>query len=70
MPPIYDDIRRAIKASDKTCYRLWQETGISQSRLSQLMGDTKGMSVEGLERLADALDLEITVRPKRRRKGR
>ena len=74
MPPIYDDIRAAITASDKSRYRLWQETGISQGHLSEFMAGTKGLSVEALERLADCLGLEITAQPTKRsktsRKGR
>lgn len=74
MPPIYDDIREAIAASDKSRYRLWQETGISQGHLSEFMAGTKGLSVEALEKLADCLGLEITVQPAKRsktsRKGR
>lgn len=67
MPPIYDDLRQAIAASDKSRYRLWQETGISQGQLSQFMAGDKGLSIEALEKLADCLDLEITAQPKRRR---
>ena len=68
MPPIYDDIRQAIAASDKSRYRLWQETGISQGQLSEFMAGTKGLSVEALETLAECLELEITVRPMKRSK--
>ncbi len=74
MPPIYDDIRQAIAASDKSRYRLWQETGISQGQLSEFMAGTKGLSVEALEKLAECMGLEITVQPMERtktsRKGR
>ena len=69
MPPIYDDIRQAIAASDKSRYRLWQETGISQGQLSEFMAGTKGLSVEALEKLAECMDLEITVRPIKRTKN-
>lgn len=74
MPPIYDDIRQAIAASDKSRYRLWQETGISQGHLSEFMAGTKGLSVEALEKLAGCLDLKLTAQPTKRvktsRKGR
>jgi len=66
MPPIYDDIREAIAASDKSRYRLWQETGISQGQLSEFMAGTKGLSVEALEKVAKCLDLEITTKPTKR----
>lgn len=69
MAPIYDDIRRAIKASKKSRYRLWQETGISQGQLSEFMAGEKGLSVEALERLAAHLNLDIVARPRKKRKG-
>ncbi len=70
MAPVLDDIRRGIKASGKSRYRISKDTGISQGHLSELMGGTKGLSVEALERLADYLGLEVVVRPKRQQKGR
>ncbi len=63
MSKVFDEIRKAIKASDKTRYQLWKETGIKQSQLSRLMSGESGVSVENLERLADALGLEIILRP-------
>jgi predicted XRE-type DNA-binding protein len=70
MTPILDDIRKAIDASDKKQAQISRETGISQSRLCQLMAGTKGMSVEALELLADCLGLKIVTEPKRRTKGK
>ena len=70
MAPILDDMRHAIKTSGKTRYRIAQDTGISESQLSQLMGGTKGLSVESLERLADYLGLKIVARPKGRTRPR
>jgi hypothetical protein len=72
MANVLDDLRKAIKASDKSRYRLWLETGIGQSHLSRLMKHEAGLSVENLQTLADALGLEIIIRPKRKaatRKG-
>lgn len=74
MPPIYDDIREAITASDKSRYRMAKETGIGEPHLCHFMAGTKGLSVEALEKLAGCLGLEITARPtkgsKINRKGR
>ena len=70
MTPILDDIREAIDASDKSRYRIAKETGISESRLCQLMAGTKGLSIEALELLADCLGLKIVTEPKRRKKGK
>ena len=70
MSAIYDTIRKVIAESDKTRYRLWQETGISQAQLCEFLHGRRGMSVENLETLAKALGLEIIVRPAKRKKGR
>jgi len=70
MSKLLDEIREAIRASDKTRYRLSKETSIPQSQLSRLMTGEKGVSLDALERLAEALGLEIIIRPKRwQRKG-
>lgn len=68
--PVYDDIRKAINASGKSRYRLWQETGISQSQLSQFMAGTKGLSIEAMESLARCLGMEIVARPIKRKEKR
>ncbi len=67
---IYDAIRHAIAESGKTRYRLWQETGISQAQLCEFLHGRRGMSVENLETLAEALELRIIVRPAKQRKRR
>ena len=71
MGRLLDGIRDAIEASDKTRYRIAQESGIAESVLSRLMSGERGLSIDALETLADYLGLEIVMRPKRRRrKGR
>ena len=70
MSAIHDAIRRAISDSEKTRYRLWQETGIAQSQLCEFVHGRRGMSMDNLETLADALGLEIVVRPAKRKKRR
>ena len=70
MAHILDQIRQAIEESDKTRYRIAKETGISESRLSLLMSKKRGLSIDALEELADYLGLEVTLRPKKKRKGR
>ena len=68
MSKILDEIRKAIEASDKTRYWLSKACSIPQSQLSRLMTGEKGLSLDALERLADALGVEIVVRHKRTRK--
>lgn len=67
MKSIFEQIRKAIKASEKTRYRLSKETGISQPQLSRLMSKQEGLSVENIEKLADAMGLEIIIRPAKRK---
>lgn len=68
MPPIYDDIRNAIGASDMSRYRIAKKTGIGEPQLCLFMAGKKGLSVEALETLAHCLGLEITTRPIKRTK--
>ena len=63
MKTIYDNIRKAIKASEKSRYRLSRESGISQPQLCDFMKGTKGFSVESLERLLPCLDLMMVLKP-------
>ncbi len=67
MSAIYDAIRKAIAKSRKSRYRLWQETGISQAQLCEFLHGRRGMTMESLETLAEALGLEIMVRPVKRK---
>jgi DNA-directed RNA polymerase alpha subunit len=64
MANILRTIRQAIKLSGKTRYQLSKETDIDQSHLSRLMKGGAGLSLDALEKLAEALDLEIIIRPK------
>ena len=68
MVRILEIIRRAVRDSDKSQYRIAQDTGLSKSQLSRLMSGERGLSIETIERLAKYLNLEIIVRPKQRRK--
>lgn len=70
MAMLVEAIRRAILASDKTRYRIAQESGVTAGQLSRLVHGERGLSAESLERLADCLGLEIVVRPRRARKGK
>ena len=69
MSKIIKAIQKAIEKSGKTRYRLWQETDIDQSHLRKVLNGEARLSYENLERLAEALGLEIIVRPKRTKKG-
>ena len=64
MAEIYEQLRKAIRAGGKSRYKLWQETGIDQGQLAQFMAGESGLSVESTERLIEALELEVIIRPK------
>ena len=56
-----DQIRRAVDDCDQTRYRISKETGIDQSTLSRFMSGERGLPMNTLDKLADDLDLNITV---------
>ncbi len=56
-----DQIRRAVDDCGRTRYRISMETGISQSTLSRFMSGERGLPTDTLDKLADYLDLNITV---------
>lgn len=64
MSEIFDQLRQAIRTSEKTRYKLWQETGIDQGQLARFMAGESGLSVESTEELIEALGLEVIIRPK------
>ena len=70
MAGLLDAICGAIETSGTTRYRIAQDTGISQTQLCRVISGERGLSIDALETLADYLELEIVMRPKRRRKGR
>ncbi len=64
-----DKLRAAIKAGDKSRYRLSKETGIANAVLSKFVNRKGGLSMEGIDKLAEALGLDL-VAPETRRKGK
>lgn len=64
MARLMDAMRRAVKVSGKTRYRIAKESGVSAGQLSRLVNGERGMTVDTIERLADYLGLQITIEPK------
>ena len=62
-------MRRRVRASDKTCYRIFKDTGISQSQLSRFLSGEKGLSFDAFECIARCLALEIKIRLRRRKRS-
>ena len=66
-----DQIRRAVDDCGQTRYRISKETGIDQSTLSRFMSGERGLPMNTLDKLADDLDLNITVgKGRKQRKSR
>lgn len=63
-----DQVRRAIESSGLSRYRICKDTGILQSVMSRFMNGQGMLSMEGLDALADLLDLNINM-GKRATKG-
>jgi transcriptional regulator with XRE-family HTH domain len=63
---IIQAIKRAVLADKRTRYRIAKDSGVSESQLSKLVNGKMGLNVRTVEALANTLDLEIIVRPKRR----
>jgi transcriptional regulator with XRE-family HTH domain len=56
-----DQIRAAILKSDMTRYQLWKATGVSQATLSRFVTGRGTLSMNVLDKIADALDLHIAA---------
>ncbi len=66
-----EQIRRAVKASGLSQYRISKELDVSESTISRFVSGKGGLSMEYLDALADLLELNIAATRKRRqRKGR
>ena len=70
MAKVHDEIRKAIKRSEKTRYALAKESGVPESQLCSFMKAERGIGIDALERLVDCLGYDITIRPKTKRKRR
>lgn len=73
MSKILSEIRKAMRTGEKSRYRLAKDTGIDPAALSRFINnETVGMGVETAERLAEALGLDITIKPQspKKRTGR
>ena len=70
MARIHDELCDAIEASGLTHYKIAKGSGVAQSQLSRLVHGQANMSADNIERVAEFLGLEITLRPKRSRKGK
>jgi transcriptional regulator with XRE-family HTH domain len=58
-----EGLRAAIRSSGMSLRAIGGETGIDVAVLSRFMNKKGGLSLDGIERLADALGVEVVVKP-------
>lgn len=68
--PLTDQLRQVIEECGVTRYRIAQETGISESTLSQFYNGNRGLSMEAMDALGEFLELEVVMRRKLETKGK
>jgi transcriptional regulator with XRE-family HTH domain len=56
-----EQIRRAVRASGLSWYRICKETGIHESAFSRFMAGKVGMLQQNLDAVADVLGLRVTA---------
>ena len=64
-PKLSDQVRQAIADAEVSRYWIWKETGVAQETLSRFMNRKGGLSLDGLDKIAEVLKLDLV----RRRKG-
>jgi predicted transcriptional regulator len=65
--PFSEQLRQAVRTSKLTRYRISQLTGIEESTLCKFIQGERGLSLVSIDRLMDALNLEI--KSQRRKEG-
>jgi hypothetical protein len=63
---ISQQLRQAILASEKSRYRIWKETGVSQASLCKFVAGTTGLTTEHIDTIGQCLGLEL-VKAKRKK---
>ena len=69
MSNVFEQLRRAVERNPKTWSQLSREAGLEPAAMCRFVHRKTGLTVESVEKLARALRLELTLRPKGR-KGR
>jgi len=66
-----EQLKQLVEASDKTRYRISQETGIAEGQLSRFVHGKGGLSLSAIDRICDCLNLKlIEVGTINRKRGR
>jgi hypothetical protein len=58
-------IQEAIRSAGESRYSISKRTGIGQDALCHFMRGRSSMSFATADRILDALDLEVVIRPRR-----
>lgn len=56
---LMDQLREAIRTSDKSANQIARESGLDKSVISRFMHGKGGMSIDGLDRLAEVLRVKL-----------
>lgn len=68
MSKILDTLREELEKTDESRYSIAHGSSVNASQLCRLVSGERGLSIESAETLADYLELEIIIRPKRGRR--
>ena len=58
---LIDQLRQAIDGGAKSRYQISKETGIDEATLSRFMHGKGGLSIQGLNSIADCLGLRLAM---------
>jgi transcriptional regulator with XRE-family HTH domain len=70
MASIANELRRAIKRSGMTRYRVAQLSGISEAVLSRFVNGQTDLTMENADKLCAALGLRVALEPKGKRRSK
>lgn len=59
---ISEQVRKAIEKSGLSHYEVCKRAGVDQAAMSRFMAGKRGLSLSTVDRLAEALDLELKKR--------
>jgi transcriptional regulator with XRE-family HTH domain len=65
---IGEQLKQAIQEGPLSQAELARGTGLSEGQISRFLKGERGLSLESIDKLLDVLELEIVIRPRRKRK--
>jgi transcriptional regulator with XRE-family HTH domain len=57
--PFSEQLKERIDSSGLSRYRIWKETGVAQSTLSEFMSGNRALSLAIIDKIVATLDLEL-----------